>query len=315
MKQRKFRRKIVKNFIIIVLIFCISITVWGKEGDGDVDSDSNRTNQVPNAVPVLRLEKPKYVLGEAIRFWDGVKSLDENTAISEEFWNTCFLHMTRPDGTVKKEKVFWPADGSLYRGWIGGHGFGKESVQVGKYILVFEFANKKTEPVELIVEKLDILDKVKAAFNFQRTGNVSEDEHIPIILTVQNDSNQVIQFPRRGVSDGYIYISVRRQEPAMRADFSYPYEKLIAPFKNKYDVNRPSSVPLIILKPTEHFEQELSFEDAFRFWGPGQYQVIFGTTFELFIGEKNGKFAEYNPIRMAVEKTENFLVVPKDPSQ
>jgi hypothetical protein len=107
------------------------------------------------AVPTLRLEKPKYVLGESIRFWIGVKCIECNP-IPKKYWNTCFLYITRPDGTEKKESVSWPVDGMIDRGWTGGYGFGKEEVQVGKYILVFEFAKQKTEPVEVIVEELDI---------------------------------------------------------------------------------------------------------------------------------------------------------------
>ena len=130
----------------------------GKPGTAD---------SVPNAVPTLCLEKPKYVLGEAIRFWAGVECLNDDVIIPQQFWGSCFLYITSPDKTTKREPMSWPIDGDLYRGWKGGCGLGKEPVQTGKYTLVFEFAGKKTKPVELIVEDLDILNNIKATFNFK----------------------------------------------------------------------------------------------------------------------------------------------------
>lgn len=274
------------------------------------------SKQVPNAVPTLRLEKPKYALGESIRFWIGVECTNYDVIIPQKYWRTCFLYITRPDGTVKKESVGWPADGMLYRGWTGGSGFGKEKVQVGKYTLVFEFANKKTKPVELIVQKLDIMKQIVPKFDFRESGEISKDARIPIILTVQNNSAYVIQFPRRGVSDAYISIRVEREDPVQRADFFYPIDKLIGSLKE--DVSRISfdtynwevaaKVPSVILKPGEHFEQELSLEEAYEFWGPGQYEVTFSTTLALLVGKKDGKFAPFCPIRFPAISTEHFCV-------
>ena len=286
-----------------------------KKPDVQVEGKKGKKGILQAALPVLRLEKAKYVIGESIRFWVGVECLDDDAIIPEKYWNTCFLHITRPDGTIKKESVGWPMDGQLYRGWSGGWGFGKEKVQVGKYTLVFEFANKKTEPVELIVEELDVIKKIKATFNFQRSGNISKGEHIPIILTVQNNSKHVIQFPRRGVSDAYVSIRVKRQEPSMESAFFYPIERLKGTLKNTYNWGRAVSVPPIVLQPGERFEQELSLEKAYELWGPGQYEVTFSTALALVVGEKNGKFATYCPIRLSIVATENFRVITQGHGQ
>ena len=311
--------------LALVRISCIlaqvglvsSCTVGQKREEfGDKQALPEMMNQAPKAIPILRLEKPKYVLGESIRFWIGVKCLNDDVLIPEEYWDTCFLGVTRPDGTVKTESVGWPIDGQLYRGWSGGWGFGKEKVQIGKYTLVFEFANKKTEPVELIVEELDVIKKIKATFDFRRSGDISKDTHVPVILTVQNNSKNQIHFPRRGVSDAYISIRVEREKPARMADFFYPLDKLRDSLKKDvsktsfdiYNWNVAAKVPPIILKPGEHFEQELSLEDAYKFWGPGQYNVTFSTTLALLIGEKNGKFAAFCPIRFPVAGTEHFNI-------
>jgi len=305
-----------KTILALITLLCVlsqlglvnSCTVRQKEEFDYKQALPQMMNQAPKAIPTLRLEKPKYVLGESIRFWIGVKCLNDDVLIPDKYWNTCFLQIIRPDGTVKKEPVDWPVDGQLSHGWIGGHGLGKEEVQVGKYTLIFEFANKKTEPVELTVEKLGIIKQVKATFDFRRSGDIAKDTHIPLILTVQNDSKYIVQFPRRGVSDAYVSISVKCQEPPRRADCFYPIEKLKGPLKNRYNWGRAASVPPIILRPGEHFEQELSLEEAYEFWGSGHYEVIFSTVLALRVGEKNGKFAAYCPIRLPVIAVEHFNV-------
>lgn len=314
-----------KAILALVRIFCVlaqvglvsSCTVGQRREEfGDKQALPQMMKQAPKAIPTLRLEKPKYVLGESVRFWIGVKCLYDDVIIPEKYWDTCFLDITRPDGTAKRESVGWPIDGQLYRGWSGGWGFGKEKVQIGKYTLVFEFAKKKTEPVELTVEELGIIKQLKATFDFRRSGDISKDTHVPVILTVQNNSKNQIQFPRRGVSDAYISIRVEREEPERMADFFYPLEKLRNPLKKDvsgisfdiYNWNVAAKVPPVILRPGKCFEQELSLEDAYKFWGQGQYKVTFTTTLVLLVGEKNGKFAAFCPIRFPVVGTEHFNI-------
>src|ERR1700732_5395 len=80
----------------------------------------------PSAVagiqPVLRLEKPRYVLGESIRFWVGVSPKD-SSVIPEEFRKPCSLSITKPDGTTNTQSVGWPTDGIVGGAWYGGWGF------------------------------------------------------------------------------------------------------------------------------------------------------------------------------------------------
>lgn len=307
----------IKIFSVIALVCLLSNSALGqgRKEFGDKQAEPQMINQAPNAIPTLRLEKPKYVLGESIRFWVGVKCTDDNI-IREKYWNTCFLHITRPDGTVTKQSVSWPVDGALYHGWTGGWGFGKEEVQTGKYTLVFEFAEKKTKPVELRVEELDIMNQVIAKFDFRRSGEISKDVRIPVILTVQNNSKHVIQFPRRGFTSAYVSIRVEQEEPARRADFFYPVEKLRGLLRKDvsgisfdiYNWHIAPRVPSVVLKPGEHFEQELSLEDAYEFWGSGQYKVTFSTTIDILVGKENGKFAAFCPIRLLVVGTEHFNI-------
>ena len=120
--------------------------------------------------PVLRLEKPRYIAGESIRFWVGVKPKNSPTIPKEleELREPCSLSVTRPDGSQKVDSVGWPVDGIVGAAWSGGWGFGNEKVEPGIYVLVLECAGEKTAPLELIVEQNEILAQVKAQFRFAR---------------------------------------------------------------------------------------------------------------------------------------------------
>ena len=144
--------------------------------------------------PVLRLEKPRYVEGEAVRFWVGVKPKNSPT-IPRELWKPCSLSVTRPDGTRRVDSIGWPIDGMIDHAWSGGWGFGDEKVEPGVYVLVLECAGEKTAPLELIVEQSEILAQIKAQFRFEREGAITKSTHVPIVLTVDNGSQETIRFP------------------------------------------------------------------------------------------------------------------------
>jgi hypothetical protein len=109
-------------------------------------------NGVAGVEPVLRLEKPRYIGGEAIRFRVGVAPKN-SIVIPEELRKPCSLSITKPDGARRVESVGWPVDGVLDHGWSGGWGFGEEKVETGHYLLILERGGEKTPPVELIVDR------------------------------------------------------------------------------------------------------------------------------------------------------------------
>ena len=64
-------------------------------------------NGAAGVEPVLRLEKPRYVKGEAIRFWVGVAPKN-SIVIPEELRKPCSLSITKPDGAGRVESAGWP---------------------------------------------------------------------------------------------------------------------------------------------------------------------------------------------------------------
>jgi hypothetical protein len=131
---------------------------------------------------------------------------------------------------------------------------------------------------------------------------------VPVILTVQNNSPNAIQFPQRGAMSEGISLRVIREEPAFRSDFFYPWEKLTSSstLPNTYTWDVASNIPSVVLKPGEHFEQHFVLEEAYSFDQPGNYEVTFSTVLSVLVGEAHGPFSELCPIRMPVEAKEKF---------
>jgi len=303
-------KKIVLCFIFMVILNSCSDQTKGQSNDIASRTDIG-VSIYKKAFPMVTLEKSKYVLGESVRFWIGVKSIDDEK-IPEKYWKTCILYITRPDGTVKKEERGWPCDGMIDYGWMGGCGLGEDKVQVGEYTLVFEFANQKTESVKLIVEDVDILKKIKAEFIFGQIGDISQNTQIPITFRVQNDSSNIIQFPKRSSVNANIGILIKIDKPPEVISFFYPADKLFSDGSNiSYDVynwDMAKRVSTVMLKPGEHFVQELLLQDAYQFRHSGQHTITFSTTLDILIDDEKGTLAKFCPIRLPVTATGNFDV-------
>lgn len=274
--------------------------------------DVTYIGQGPEVDLTLELEKPAYVLGEAIRFWIGV-SAKAGKRIPEGFRKTGYLHTTRPDGTTKTERIPWPIDGWPEYGWRGGWGFGREEVQAGTYTLVLEFAGKRTEPVGLTVRELDVMKKISARFSFLKKGVVKMDEAIPVALEVENGTPHLLRFPELGAQNTFISMRVTRETPPQGADFFYPPEKLPGSSVN-FTIDGGSAwawlkrVPFVVLKPGEKHKLDLSVEEAYRFRGPGKYVVKFMTAIPLLLGEPDGEFSDVCAIRLPIESSAIFMV-------
>jgi len=264
-----------------------------------------------NMQPTLRLEKPKYLIDEAIRFWVGVE-VKGPRAIPRELQKPCALSITKPSGTVQVQAVDWPTDGDGSHGWEGGAGLGDDEIEVGNYTLAFECSGIRTRLLQLTVEKSDVTTKVSAGFHFERSGAIIMGSSVPVVLIVRNNSPYPIQFPQRGIGGEGVSIFVTRREPRFDSAFFYPWEKLShssASF-DSYTWDAAATVPSVVLKGGEQFEQRFALEEAYRFDQPGNYEVEFSTVLSLLIGEKNGAFAEVCPVRLPVVARQNFTVSP-----
>ena len=265
----------------------------------------------PGFEATLRLDKPRYVLGEEVRFWVGVRSTN-GTPIPEDVINSpCRLLITKPDGSTETRTIGPTADrltGATFSG--GGINLG-DKTQAGKYALVYECSKQKTKPVEVMVEENEIFNQVKAEFKFERSGIVKAGTSVPVVLSVQNNSAYTIRFPERGPSGADVGVEAIRENPPSSYMTIYPAEKLShsdhSALSYTWDVS--TQIPSVVLKPGEHFEQTFLFEEAYSFDLPGKYQVKFSTVLQVLVGEKNGPFAQVCPMRIPAAVAEQLVVL------
>jgi len=267
---------------------------------------------VPSIRPILRSEKPKYVLGELIRFWEGLQPANSNEEFPAEIWKErkpCSLKITRPDGTAETRAMNWPVDGDLRHGWLGGSTLKADAP--GKYTLVLECGGVSSEPLSFPVEKDGIIKKVKISLKFEKSGSLRQYASVPVVFDVRNNSNFPIQFPERGsmLTEG-VSVRVVRREPPERHEMHYPFDKLgksVAP-EVVFDWKDASRIRSVNLVPGGHLAQNLYLDDVFKFDRPGEYDVTVSTVVSILVGEPNGPYQDKSPIRLPVEQTESFTI-------
>ncbi len=282
-------------------------------------TNNPQAQRQPDAVPMLRLDKSRFALGESVFFWVGVES-KSGAIIPREYQDTCRLTITRPDGTNKTEPVSWPIDGSTDRGWRGGYGLGPDKAQPGRYTLVFEFAGQRTPPATLVIEDVPILRRIKAEFVFSRTsdGFASHDGNVTLIIN--NWSDHVLRFPRPGDDNSLVSVSLFKSDRSYRSDFFYPAVGFRDPDKRSdtsfdtFGWDIASKVPSVTIRPGETYRQAFPLRAALEeakkhsFLGPGRYHITFTATLQVLIGEKDEKWSEFCPVRIPVAAAEAFVI-------
>lgn len=277
----------------------------------------NRLSTRSGGEPFVKLDKTRFAVGEDVFFWVGVNSTRKDGTIPKEFQDTCYLVVTRPDGTQKRTHSPWPKRGLTNAGWSGGSGI-EEPVVPGTYSLVFEFAGQKSLPIRLTVERTLVLNKVMALFFFDTHGAGDPS----VIWMVRNNSKQTIRFPHRDGVNSNVWVDYSGVDNPRNIRTAFPPEKLRDTDETKapdfrfdtftWEVAR--KVRTITLKPGETYRQTLSLNDAVA-WArtqsalpPGRYKVTFGTQLQLLIGEPDGKYADISPVRQTVETTAEVTI-------
>lgn len=268
--------------------------------------------------PILKLEKPKYVLGESILFEVGMEPATADGKIPSDIVTArkpCALNISRPDGSHETQSVNWPVDGDLSGGFIGG--WGLPAAMAGDYMLVLECSGVVTAPVKLPVIKNSISKQIKIALEFKKGGTLHRSGSLPFTFDLRNDSPYYIQFPERGaiigdarkgrtMVDG-VALHIVRRDPAATWDVIYPWKELSDKPRAE---GLPSNdrLPTITLVPGGHFEQNLYVEDAFKLDEPGQYEITISTSVTVFARESDGKLKDFSPVRLSAKRTGEFTV-------
>ena len=266
--------------------------------------------------PIIKLEKPKYVVGESVLFWVGLETAVPNTAIPTEIVNArkpCSLNITKPDGSHETQPIGWPYDGDPSRGWLGGDSL--PSTQAGDYTLVLECSGVSTDPVTLPVIKNPIAKQIKITLKFEKSGNLHRSASVPFVFDVRNDSPYYIQFPERGTHIGgttidYITLHVVRHDPPITNDLFFPTERPRRHGDTAVSDPPPASpkVATITLVPGGHLEQQYYLEDGYKLDEPGDYEITVATSVTILAREQDGKLKDFSPIRLTAKQTAKFTI-------
>jgi len=298
---------------------------------GDIARTPNTIGPIVTGIPVLKVDKFRFAVGENVRFWVGLEPAEKRGRIRKEGRDTGIIRITRPNGTVKKDRFPWPTDGPWDAetgiasfGGLGGWGLGEEKPMPGKYTVVFTYDGRQAGPITFTVEPLPILKEIERSVTFGKKGRIGRGEVVPITLTVRNGTDRTIRFPLHGTRDTMVSCHIR-SENGGRADYLFPGDILLgenrtAPttFYDNYDWTTAAKTPTIILKPGEMFRRTFALHEGFHgvvtspeegIWRPGKAKADVGMTLTILIGEPGGRYAAFNPVKVPVAGTETFEIV------
>jgi hypothetical protein len=267
------------------------------------------SQQTTGLNPTLELEKPTYAADESIRFWIGLTSASE---IPEAEQSSCLLHWTRPDSTRHDEQVGWPLDGDVSHGWQGGWGFGKQDVSLGRYVVSFECAGKKTpdQSFEIITDPLS--SGIRAQWILVDTKSGSSIHARSAFLHVENGTDRVLRFAKPGLVGSEVWLQVKALQPPsavstlvsesaiLRADEipSFSFQKV--------EWSNQSKWPMITVAPGGSADRAVDLQSAYPFRNEQEYEVTISTTLTVFIGEREDPDAGLFPLRVPVSTTTHF---------
>jgi hypothetical protein len=272
------------------------------------------------ARPTIELDKTRFASNEEVFFWVGVTApLDY--LIPRNLWTTCRLTITRPDGTQRIDGVGWPIDGMLDRGWRGGWGLRSEPLQIGRYVLVFEFAGQKTSPYSFTVEDVPILKEITGEFIFP-SPLLQGSPDASVTLTVRNHSSQTIRFPHRGVMFEHVWVELNKTTGEKWSNsFPVPEPVLLKAAgierstiaEDRFSWILAGRVPTIVLAPGDIYRLELPLSAVLAAHGgsqpipDGEFDVRLSTIVQMLVGQRDGSWADLSPIRLKVTSVKHVM--------
>jgi hypothetical protein len=272
------------------------------------------------ARPTVELDKTRFAANEEVFFWVGVTASDDYR-IPRSLWTTCRLTITRPDGTQRIDVVGWPVDGMLDRGWRGGWGLRSEPLQIGRYVLVFEFAGQKTSPYSFTVEDIPILKEITGEFMFP-SPLLQGSPDASVMLTVRNHSSQTIRFPYRGVMFEHVWVGLNKTTGEKWSSFFAVPEPVLLKAagierstiaEDRFSWTLAGRVPTIVLAPGDIYRLELPLNAVLAGHGGSQpipdseYDVRLSTIVQMLVGQRDGPWADLSPIRLNITSVKHVM--------
>ncbi|MGA3079667.1 MAG: hypothetical protein ABSG56_39085 [Bryobacteraceae bacterium] len=267
------------------------------------------SQQTAGFSPILKLEKPVYLVGESIRFWIGVTT---QTDIPEALNQSAVVHVVWPDGRTTDQHVSWPRDGDPSRGWEGGWSFPDRSPSPGRYVVCFEFAGQRTadRPFEIIANPF--ARSIGARWIFPDTNSGGGIHVRGAVLHIENKSGRVLRVAEPGLLGSEVGLAVHVFQPPssgstivppsaiLRADQipSFSFEKL--------DWSNQSKWPMIFVPDGGSADRNLTLESSYSFRAGQDYEITVSTDLTVFVGEPDDSDARLFPLRIPVSAKTRF---------
>jgi hypothetical protein len=264
--------------------------------------------------PILEFNKTRFLVGERVFFWVG---LDAQDPVPRELQDTYRITLTRPDGSVRIEKLGFPIDGLRFAGssrlsFKGGASLDSETPQVGTWTAVVEFAGNRTQPIRFTVEDLPLLRNIDVTFMFS-SPLVLDSNDAFATLTVRNRSSEIIRFVELGQNGSHISGNLNKTTgERWGSSFFVPEEMLrvatghkIVPMSvDKFTWAATKQFPTVTVRAGAEFQLRLPVAKVMASLSSpipaGDYDLTFATELQLLVGEANGEWAEFAPIRLMV---------------
>jgi hypothetical protein len=259
--------------------------------------------------PILELEKPVYVAGEAVRFWIGVTS---DVPIPEALQSTYVLHWVLPDGSRTDESVSSTADGDPSRSWQGGWGFGTRTPSVGRYVVSFEFAGQKTADQTFEVIPNPFAGRIEAHWIFVHTKSGGDVHSRGVLLHIENRTGRVLHFGKPGLSGSEVWVHVKQFQPPSSDHTFIPSSALLQADEipsfslDRLDWRNQSRWPMIAVPIDGSVDRNLVLDAAYPFRGGQEYEVTLSTVLTVFVGERDDADAQLFPLRIPVSESVRF---------
>jgi hypothetical protein len=259
--------------------------------------------------PTLQLEKPVYVVDEAIRFWIGVTS---DVPIPEGLWSSYIVHMVWPDGRRTDQHVSSTADGDPSRSWKGGWGFGSQSPSIGHYVVSFEFAGQRTADQTFEVVPNPFAGSIEARWVFVDTKSGGDIHLRGAFLHIENKTGRVLHFAKPGLSGSEVWLHVQQSQPPSSAHTNVPSSALLRADEipsftlDRLEWSNQASWPMVTVPDGSSVDCNLSLQSAYPFHDGHEYEVTISDVLTVFVGERDDVDAQLFPLRIPVSGTARF---------
>ena len=259
-------------------------------------------------VVAIQLEKTRFLQNERIFLWTVTQRAEgERRPISGPQLDDGRVIYTRPDGTIRIDRMSAPIDGAGVRnpfdlGFRGGWTLSDEAPQIGRWSVVYEMGNARSAPAEFTIEAPAAFKGLEAYFEFSTPRVYSPAA--TATLAVRNGSREVLRFVEPG--QNYSIVWGHLHGGKHNGSLSIPEYVLAAATSHKHvPVGVPSldwesirTFPHVTIAPGATWRLQIPLSPWLaRDYGRDADALSLSTELQLVIGEPDGEWREFSPVR------------------